>query len=283
MIHIVFNESEVELMKQVIELDKTMSGDVIQIRDDYAVGPLSALDTEEGRQSRLNWWKDLLSYSHYQESQVHHFDDRETVQLLKSKLDENPDEELWIWMGQNQHDVCGYYWLMPQLKDYQGRVMVLFLNNLPFINEKGHIFYPSWLNEIQPKEFIKAKKLARPITLSEFEVDPDEWVRIVNDGGLVRILEGGKKIASKDDTFYDKEVLKNLTPEWQKAWRLVSNTLHRMPVKTGDVFIEWRIRQLIEQGKIEVTGDVSKGWKDFDVKLPGTKQQETELTEEALQ
>ena len=89
-------------------------------------------------------------------------------------------------------------------------------------------------------------------------------------------LEGGKKIASKDDTFYDKEVLKNLTPEWQKAWRLVSNTLHRMPVKTGDVFIEWRIRQLIEQGKIEVTGDVSKGWKDFDVKLPGTKQQETE-------
>jgi len=283
MIHIVFNESEVELMKQVIELDETMSGDVIQIRDDYAVGPLSALDTEEGRQSRLNWWKDLLSYSHYQESQIHHFDDRETVQLLKSKLDENRDEELWIWMGQNQHDVCGYYWLMPQLKDYQGRVMVLFLNNLPFINEKGHIFYPSWLNEIQPKEFIKAKKLARPITLSEFEVDPDEWVRIVNDGGLVRILEGGKKIASKDDTFYDKEVLKNLTPEWQKAWRLVSNTLHRMPVKTGDVFIEWRIRQLIEQGKIEVTGDVSKGWKDFDVKLPGTKQQETELTEEALQ
>lgn len=283
MIHIVFNESEVELMKQVIELDETMSGDVIQIRDDYAVGPLSALDTEEGRQLRLNWWKDLLSYSHYQESQIHHFDDRETVQLLKSKLDENPDEELWIWMGQNQHDVCGYYWLMPQLKDYQGRVMVLFLNNLPFINEKGHIFYPSWLNEIQPKEFIKAKKLARPITLSEFEVDPDEWVRIVNDGGLVRILEGGKKIASKDDTFYDKEVLKNLTPEWQKAWRLVSNTLHRMPVKTGDVFIEWRIRQLIEQGKIEVTGDVSKGWKDFDVKLPGTKQQETELTEEALQ
>lgn len=283
MIHIVFNESEIELMKQVIELDETMSGDVIQIRDDYAVGPLSALDTEEGRQLRLNWWKDLLSYSHYQESQIHHFDDRETVQLLKSKLDENPDEELWIWMGQNQHDVCGYYWLMPQLKDYQGRVMVLFLNNLPFINEKGHIFYPSWLNEIQPKEFIKAKKLARPITLSEFEVDPDEWFRIVNDGGLVRILEGGKKIASKDDTFYDKEVLKNLTPEWQKAWRLVSNTLHRMPVKTGDVFIEWRIRQLIEQGKIEVTGDVSKGWKDFDVKLPGTKQQETELTEEALQ
>ena len=28
---------------------------------------------------------------------------------------------------------------------------------------------------------------------------------------------------------------------------------------------------LIREGKIEVTGDMSKGWKDFDVKLAGAK------------
>ena len=49
------------------------------------------------------------------------------------------------------------------------------LNNLPFLNDKGQLFYPTYLNEIQPKEFLKAKKLARPITLSEFEIDPDEY------------------------------------------------------------------------------------------------------------
>lgn len=281
MIHIVFNESEVALMKEVIEVDETLSGEVIQIRDDYAVGPLGEIDTEEGWQARQNWWMDLLSSSHYAESQIHHFDDRETVKELKTKLDENPEEEIWIWMGQNQHDVCGYYWLMPKFKSYQGRVMVLYLNNLPFINEKGQIFYPSWLNEIQPKEFIKAKKLARPVTLSEFEIDPDEWNRIVGENNLVRILEGGKKIASKDETFYDKEILKNLTGDWQKAWRLVSNTLHRMPIKTGDVFIEWRIRKLIEQEKIEITGEITKGWKDFDVKLPGIRKEEEAKVEES--
>lgn len=37
------------------------------------------------------------------------------------------------------------------------------------------------------------------------------------------------------------------------------------------MFIEWRIKQLIAEGKIEVTGDVEKGWKDFDVKLGGGK------------
>ena len=274
MIHIVFNQSEVSLMKEVIELDETLGGEVIQIKDDFAVGPLKDIDTEDGWQARWDWWRMLLQGSPHGDSHVGSFDDRETVKQLKEKLDANSDEVLWIWMGQNQHDVSGYYWLMPQFREYQGRVMILYLNNLPFINEKGQLFYPSWLNEIQPKEFLKAKKLARPITLSEFEIDPDEWRKIVEENAVVRILEGGKKIIGKEESFYDNEILKNLTDAWQKATRLLSNTLHRMKIKTGDVFIMWRMKQLISEGRIEVTGDVSKSWKEFDVKLPGGQQED---------
>lgn len=283
MIHVVFNESEVDLMKRVIMMDETLTGDVIQIKDDFAVGPLQSIDTQEGWQARLDWWKGLLQGSPYPENLAGSFDDRETVKELKGKLDADQGQELWIWMAQNQHDVTGYFWLMAKLSEYQGRVMVLYLNNLPFINEKGHIFYPSWLNEIQPKEFLKAKKLARPITLSEFEIDPDEWRKIAEENASVRILEGGKKIAGKEESFYDNEILKNTTTEWQKATRVLSNTLHRMKIKTGDVFVMWRIKDLISCGKIEMTGDVNKGWKDFDVRLAGAKQQETAIAEVAEQ
>lgn len=271
MIHVVFNEIEVNLMKQVIEMDETLSGGVIQIKDDFAIGPLTNIDTEEGWQSRMEWWKNLLSGSPYSVEVAGSFDDRETVKQIKLQLDENPEEELWIWMGQNQHDVMGYYWLMPQFKEYQGRIMILYMNNLPFINEKGQIFYPSWLHEIQPKEFIKAKKLSRPITLSEFEIDPDEWRKIVEENAVVRMLEGGKKIGGKEESFYDSEILKNITGEWQKATRVLSNTLHRMKIKTGDVFLMWRMKDLISRDKIVTTGDINKGWKDFDVKLADGK------------
>lgn len=281
MIHIVFNESELDLMKQVMELDESMAGEVLLIRDDFAVGPLAALDTDEGWQARTEWWKARLAGSPYGEDLAGSFDDRQTVANLKTRLEETQEEEVWIWMGQNQHDVCGYFWLMPQLREYQGRVMVLYMNNLPFINEKGHIFYPSWLNEIQPREFTKAKKLARPITLSEFEIDPDEWRKMAEESAPVRILEGGKKIAGKEETFYDNEILKNITGEWQKASRVLTNTLHRMKIRTGDVFIMWRMKELITLGRVEVTGDVTKGWKDFDVKLAGAKQAEAVQAEEA--
>lgn len=281
MIHIVFNESEVALMQQVMELDESLAGEVILIRDDFAVGPLTAIDTEEGWQARVEWWKQRLNGSPYREELAGSFDDRQTVVELKDRLTADPEEQVWIWMGQNQHDVTGYYWLMPQLRDFQGRVMILYMNNLPFINEKGQIFYPSWLHEIQPKEFTKAKKLCRPITLSEFEVDPDEWKKLVEENATVRILEGGKKIAGKDETFYDAEILKNLTGEWQKANRVLTNTLHRMKIKTGDVFIMWRMKELIASGKIATMGEPTRGWKDFDVRLASAGQATTVTQEEA--
>lgn len=271
MMHIVFQHADINVLKKAMELDELLKGEVFEIKDELGVGPLKGLDTEEGWKNREDWWRELLKDSPYGQEIVGSFDDRETVKQIKTWMDEHPAEQAWIWMGQNQHDVTGYYWLMPQLREYQGRVMILYLNNLPFINEKGLIFYPIAIHEILPKEAIKAKKLARAITLSEFEVDPDEWIRLCDENATVRILEGGKKIASHDKVYYDNEILKNLTGTWQKATRVLSNTLHRMKIKTGDVFLMWRMKELIAQGMIEVLGDASKGWKEFDVKLTGAQ------------
>lgn len=271
MIHIVFQTADVALMEQAMELDSSLKGLIFEIKDEWGVGPLAALDTEEGWQARLDWWKELYQDCPYDSGVVGSFDDRQVVASIVEHLRENDKEEAWIWMGQNQHDVTGYYWLMPQLREFQGRVMVLYLNNLPFINEKGSIFYPSNINEVLPREVVKAKRLARPITLSEFEVDPDEWKRLSEENDQVRILEGGKKIVGKEVDYYDIELVRNLTNEWQKAWRLLSNTLNRMKVKTGDVFLMWRIRQLVLTQKIDGNAEVAK-WKELEVKLREFKQ-----------
>lgn len=279
MIHIVFETANVAVLQQAIELDETIQGSILEIKDDYAVGPLGNVYETEGYQERRDWWKQLLEYSPYTE-QLDLVDDKLAVHQLLKQLDEEPETEVWIWMAQNAHDVCGYYWLMSQLKEYQGRVHVLYLNNLPFINEKGQIFYPSYLHEIQPKEFLKAKRLARPITLSEFEVDPDEWKKHCQESAMVRFLEGGKKIVGKEVSFFDKDILININAEPQKLSKILTNTLSKMKVKTGDVFLVWRIRELIGEGKLEAVGDWNKSWKDISVKTQGGKAQET--TSEAV-
>lgn len=266
MLHIVFQPSDVQALQKAIDLDESLQGDVIEIKDDFAAGPVADIYETEGYQQRRDWWKKVLEYSPYTDS-LNIVDDKMTVHNLIKHLDEDASLQVWIWMGQNAHDVCGYYGLMSQLKNYQGRIHVLYLNNLPFINEKGGIFYPTYLFEIQPKEFLKAKRLARPITLSEFEVDPDEWKKLCNENAVVRILEGGKKIVSKDETFYDNDILSAINAEPQKLPKLLHNILSKMKIKTGDAFLVWRMRKLIEEGKLAAEGDWTKGWKEITVKL----------------
>jgi len=267
MIHIVFNSADVDVLRKAIELDDTMAGEIVEIKDDYAVGPITDIYTEEGRNARNAWWKEVLAGGDY-EGLVEKgmVNDDATFAAILEKLENDEQELLWIWAAQNKHDVSGYYWLMSQLKDYQSRIFILYLNNLPFINEKGNIFYPEWLHVIPPKEFMKAKKLARPITLSEFEVDPDEWKRLCGENKMVRILEGGKKLAQYDVDFYDADLKKFITGEWQKASKIIHQFLSKNKHTSGDAFLLWRLKTLLAIGNIDVQGEV-KGMKDFEVKL----------------
>ena len=269
MIHIVFEEANIEPLKKSFELDTTMDGDIVCIKDDYAVGPIDNIYTEEGIANRLQWWKDILQDGPYNGiADDGHVDDNKEVQQLISRLNKNPDEVIWIWAAQNKHDVCGYYWLMSQLKNQQGRIFILYLNNLPFINEKGNIFYPTSLFQIQPKEFVKAKKLARPITLSEFEIDPDEWAKLGDENKGVRLLEGGKKLTQKEYDYYDDELLKLISKEWIKLNKLFSQYYSKVKETTADAYLIWRLKQMAGAGMIEMRGNM-RSMKDMEVREAG--------------
>ena len=266
MIHIVFNEADIDVLQKAIELDETLQGEVLQVEDDYAVGPLKDIYTEEGIAARRAWWKEVLTGTDLEkkidEGEV---DDNKLIAFIIERLQKDEEEKVWIWAAQNKHDVSGYYWLISQLKDFQGRIYILYLNNLPFINEKGQLFYPEWISTIQPKEMTKAKKLARLVTPSEFEVDPDEWTKLCNEEKGVRLLEGGKKLGQKDYDFYDADLKNFITGDWQKANKVINQFLSKNKHTTGDMYLLWRLKQLIATDLYDVQGEL-KNLKDFELK-----------------
>jgi len=267
MIHIVFQHDDVDVLKKAFELEPSFAGDIIEIQDDFAVGPLTGIFTSEGWESRKQWWREVLAggdrATAVDDGTV--ADDPAKVEALKQRLTEAEKEIVWVWAAQNKHDVSGYYWLMSQLKEFQGRIYILYLNNLPFINEKGQIFYPENLSSIPPREFLKARRLARPITLSEFEIDPDEWNKQCQEGRGVRLLEGGKKLSMQDYSYYDEELRKFITGDWIKVSKLIGQFLSKAKQTTGDMYMLWRIKQLAAIGELDVQGEM-KGMKDFEVR-----------------
>ena len=268
MIHIVFQEADIKALQKSFVLDETMRGEIIQIKDDFAVGPLIDIFSSEGIKTRMQWWHDILAEGDY-DGLVNNenIDDYKAVEELKERLNTNAEEMTWIWAAPNKHDVCSYYWLISQLKEYQGRIFILYLNNLPFLNDKGNLFYPVNLYDIPAREFVKAKRLAREVTLSEFEVDPDEWARVCNEGRGIRLLEGGKKLVQEDYDFYDTDLKKFITADWQKASKIIHQYLSKAKHPTGDAYLLWRLKGMIAQELFDVQGSVGK-MKDFEVKTP---------------
>jgi hypothetical protein len=264
MIHLVFNEADRPVLQEAIRLDESLSGEIILVRDDYAVGPVYNIYAEEGMAFRKEWWQSVCTGGDY-ENNVNEVNDAATLAAITETLRKDDTETVWIWAAQNKHDVCGYYWVLYHLKEFQGRVLILYMNNLPFINEKGNIFYPNRLSEILPKEFLKARKLARAITPSEFEVDADEWLRIASDNKEVRLLEGGKKIVQKDADFYDAGLRKYITGDWQKAAKIIHHFLGKEKETTGDAYLLWRLKGMVNQQQVDMQGKLA-GMKDFEIK-----------------
>lgn len=274
--HIVFQKEDLNTLDKSFDLDESLRDDIYEIRDDYAVGPLENIYSDEGIEARKNWWRDVLAGNDAAITvDSGYVDDQKIVDEIKNRLSENENEHAWIWIGPNKHDVSGYYWLIAQLGGFAGRVFVLWLNNLPFINEKGSIFYPENLSEIPPREFLKAKKLARPVSASEFELDPDEWTRLSKENKTVRILEGAKKLSQHADDFFDKYILEYITADWQKANKVIQHFCNKAKHTTGDAYVYWRLRRLSELGKIDFTGE-GKSRKDAEVKLKVGVEEEVE-------
>jgi hypothetical protein len=252
MFHIVFDSRGAELLNSAMDMDDALDGEIIVIQDDYSVGPIHDLFTGEGLDERKKWWDAIRHEERISGSDE---SDSDILTKISKRMEEEEFDQIWIWMAPNVKDVVGYFWLVAQLKKFSGRIYLLSLNNLPFINEKGNVFYPSTLSEIPAREFVKARKLARPVSLAEFETDPDEWFRLASESMNLRLLEGGKKIVQVSDDYYDKSILHFLQTTFQKINRTVHQFQMKSPEKLNEAFLIWRLKQLVASGVAEQEGE----------------------------
>ncbi|MBS1731073.1 MAG: DUF1835 domain-containing protein [Bacteroidetes bacterium] len=266
MTHIVFQEADIATLKQALEMDESLSGNVWLVRDDFAVGPLLHLEVEEGMNIRKDWWRKILKYAPHIHADLE-TDDRKTVNDLISLVKSDASQEIWIWVAPNVHDRCGYYWLVCQLENILTNIRIVNLGNLPFINEKGSLFYPSNLFDIRPIELWKARKLAVPLSIHSFEAIRDEWSKLSSNESCIRILEDEKTIVAKPIDYFDKNILSGISTTPQTLQKILFHLLGKLKIKTGDAFLAWRISELCQEGKLSAIGNWENGWKEITIQL----------------
>ena len=242
-----------------------MEGEVIVMKDVLSVGPLQKEEGQKFSDLRSAFWQ-MVAPNEKNPIQV---DDLERLLEISNELSKNEEAKIWLWTAPWPADICLYHWSLKYLGKYVGRLYVVNIAGLPFLDENGKVFFPKSIGEIQPRELIKAKRLARPVTLPELETDGEEWRKLVAANAGIRTHEGGKRLLSKTEDFYDNQLISFCSHQYQKASKIVNQAIARYNIPTGDVYLGWRLRKMFDAGRLELQGDTAKLLKDFDVKLPG--------------
>jgi hypothetical protein len=261
-IHFLVGHAAANQLQAAFALDENLSGEILVLQDTLGIGPLQRSEGQTFRQLRTDFWKTLDP--HFKEE----VEDQKRVLLTIARA-LREEEPICFWMAPCVSDVCAYFWLIPFFKDHPGMFHIININSLPFLNEKGQLFYPKNFSEVLPKEFVKTKRLLKEVTPAEYEVDVDEWKRLEEENTWVRVYEGGKKIISKPETHFDSMILNSVAFDFTKAHKVVHDVLKKNTQTLSDKFLEWRIRELIASGQLLVQGDSSKGFKEFEIKKAG--------------
>lgn len=273
MIHILVGHEAAKNLEEAFALDENLIGEIVVLKDTLGIGPIHPSEDEKFIGIRTAFWKELDA-SFPEEEQVI---DENAIKLLAVRA-QREEEPLCFWMSPCVTDVCAYFWLLTHLKQFPGMLHTINIIGLPFLNEKGQLFYPTSFSQIPAKEFLKTKRLLKEVTPAEYEVEGDEWARLQQENAWVRTYEGGKKIVSKDVAYFDTLIKNSLASEFQKANKVVNETMKKITQSVSHLFIEWRIKELIKANSIVINGEIGKSFKDFEIKKVGESVAENNQT-----
>lgn len=263
--HIVIGDMAATPLEAAIAATPEMAGEIVVMKDLLNIGPIQK--TEDGQkfsELRSAFWQQVA----VNEKNPVVVDDTERILQVSAAMAGNEEAKAWVWVAPWPADICTLLWLTKYLGKYPGRFFAINIAGLPFLDENGKVFYPKNISELQPKEVAKARRLARQVSFAEIEVDADEWRRLVADNAGVRTLEGGKRIVSRSDDYYDGQLFSFCSQQFQKASKVVHQAMSKFNIPTGDLYLGWRLRMMAAKERLQMQGDATKALKDFDVKLP---------------
>lgn len=263
--HIVVGDMAATPLAEAIAATEDMAGEIIVIKDLLNLGPLQKI--EEGQkfsELRSTFWQQVAP----NDKNPIQVDDMERLLKVSAALTNNEEAKAWLWVAPWPADICTWLWVTKYLGKYPGRFYVLNIAGLPFLDEDGKLFYPKNISELLPRELIKARKLARQVSYAEIETDGEDWRKLVEQNGGIRTLEGGKRITSRGYDYYDNQLASFCSNQFQKAARIVNQALSKYHIPTGDLYLGWRLKEMVQADQLRMQGDTTKALKDFEVKLP---------------
>jgi hypothetical protein len=268
--HIIVGEAASKVLLETIALEESLQGTIITLTDDYHLGPIYTAEGESFHSMRNAYWQTMGKIL----AENYISDEQRIIDLINNKSD---DSKCIFWMAPNAQDVSAYYWLLSYFQKHKGLLHVIFIDSLPFFNEKGILYYPKSFAQLLPKEMVKCRHLIKELSAADYELEMDEWTRISGENGMVRSHEVGKKLSTRNETHFDGAIYLSITNNFVKANKILASCMNKGGAQANETFMANRIKKLVENNSFIVQGDTNKALKDFEIKSNKSNSEEEEL------
>ncbi|MFC0216687.1 DUF1835 domain-containing protein [Paenibacillus chartarius] len=264
-VHIVVGESFAGSMKQALKaLGRTETHKLIVLRENYAIGPLGDLDSPEGRKVRYDWFRDNIALENeaYTSLEVEY-------EKLSLKLERIPEHaEVVLWTCSNASEQAGIRHALHLLRMH-GKQNPISLRDACAVSEELYNRPDAYIDyrhsgELPPDKLKEAmvrldgKGRLGPAELMRLE---QEWQDITEQAGTLRIWQNGV-VFDVPAHYYDAYLLESLDKVppsaeddgFLRATRLIGEAIGHCEQYVGDLFFEYRLRELIYEGILEIKG-----------------------------
>lgn len=274
MVHILFGDASAGSLKEALkDLGRYKIEKVIAFWDKFSIGPIWQLHEEKGVNARLDWMKNVMN----DKSEDYHYMKRfqESVNQINSIQVGAP---IIIWIADNSHEQTGLRYVLHLLKNKDNDIIVINTTkkHSELFNETDIEYTVLHTGEIPPEKLqsmYEYSKNQAPLTIQEREILENEWLLLSSNQETLRIWGHGG-IQSVPEDFFDQFIIqtaRNLHEEaelngFMKSAILIGYALGHLEQHVGDIFLEYRVRRLIDAGEFEAEGSL-KAMRFYSVRL----------------
>ncbi len=264
-IHITFGESPLSSLKMGMStISNQAKRSFFSMDDDYAVGPLGDLTHRADLQRRHLWLTERMCLSDREAYAMHELESlielNSTMQSLDSKT------SIIIWYANNAREKTGLLHAMHLLRSSKSPIYLIETSGLyqQLFNRPDVQYDVLHTGEILPEKLLAMWHVCseqEPLSKQERLQLEQDWLELSVQPGLLRMMQNGVIESLPEDALdeYIMQKVRELTPNWEpgkyiRAARIVGEVIGTSSQHISDVFVEYRLRQLVLQGQLEMDG-----------------------------
>lgn len=182
---------------------------------------------------------------------------REKFEAIPAKLAElkariAAGEDARIWYSNTPDELCGFYWLMDELRLLPEGHGTIYALKQPELEEKDDsiVAYTGW-GEVEPGHFGAFVHLAVPVSDQLRRCYGNQWKSLQEENSLIRASINGRLRSAPED-LYDCYIRREIDaqPEEFKEAIVIGNVLGKYQLGISDGYIHYRIEKFVQAGEL---------------------------------